>query len=642
MGAIVAGTPSTTVASIQNRPGSTIDRALRLTEDGTESTYGSFKLPALDASAEIVSFDATFKLMQYGPDTLADGCSFNFGSVPTAADDHGAGETGFTMPNGLYIAFDTHFNGPDDAPRISVWANGVRLGSATVAFDIGDQTFHTAAIHWDGGGLDVTYDGAPIFTDLAMPGFVPAPGDRFAFSARTSGDEQDTMIDDIQITTTPAPILATGNVVITEFLADNGDGIEDEDGDASDWIELYNGTGAAVNLTGWRLTNVPGNLGLWTLPNVTLANASYLRIFASLKNRMIPSGVLHTNFTLDKGGGYLSLVKPDGVTKTSEFFFGVQSEDVSFGTYGVTQLQRYLLPPTPGSKNEVASVLTADGPPAEEVVFSRDGGLITGTVPLGVTPPIGAGAVVRYTTNGTVPTLSSPNFPGTPLNISTTTNLRARVFQPNRLPGDASSRTFLLLDASLASYGTTGQPFKSNLPIVVLESFGVNIDAVKNPTGARPYRNVQAVVLAKDPADANRASLTGLVDFQGRGGAHVRGQSSSDFGQKPYGWELWNNEDGDKAAALLGMPSDSDWVLQTVYNDKTLMRNLLPYTLNREMNGNGGAMRSQFVEVFFNQDGGPVSYADYRGVYLLTEKIKRSAERIDVAKLSPLATTPRR
>ena len=392
-------------------------------------------------------------------------------------------------------------------------------------------------------------------------------------------------------------------------------------------------------MLGRRLTNLPGNLGLWTLPNVTLANAGYLRIFASGKDRTNPAGVLHTNFTIEKSGGYLALVKPDGVTKTSEFNYGPQSEDVSFGTYGAAQLQRYLLPPTPGSKNEVASVLNAQGPPAEEVIFDRDGGLISGTVQLGVIPPLGAGAVVRYTTNGTVPTLSSPIFPGAPLSISTTTNLRARVFQPNRLPGDVSSRTFLLLDSSLTNYGTTGAPFKSNLPIIVLESYSVNIDAVKNPSGPRPYRNVYSVVLAKDPADANRASVTGLVDFQGRGGAHVRGQTSSDFGQKPYAWELWNNEDDDKSAAILGMPSDSDWVLQTVYNDKTLMRNLLPYTLNREVNGNDGAVRSQFVEVFFNQDGGPISYADYRGVYVLSEKIKRGGDRIDVEELSPLATS---
>jgi hypothetical protein len=639
-GATVASVPNTTVVSVQNRPGSPTDRALRISQDGIDNTRGSFKLPALDPAAAATSFDVSFKLMQYGPNTLADGCSINYGTIPTAATEHGSGETGFGMANGMFVGFDTYFNGPDDAPRITVWANGVRLANVTVAFNLNDQTFHSVALHWDAGGLDVTYDGAPIVTNLALSGFVPKPGDRFAFSTRTGGEEQDTMIDDLQISTNGAGTLTTSQVVITEFLADNGDGIEDEDSDTSDWIELYNGTGADVNLAGWHLTNLPGNLALWTFPSGTLTHGSYLRIFASGKNRADPTGVLHTNFTLNKDGGYLALVKPDGTTKTSEFNYGQQSEDVSFGTYGAAQTPKFLLPPTPGSANESAAVLTGDGPPAEEVVFSRPGGLISGAVPLGVAPPLGVDAVVRYTTDGTVPDENDPIFPAAPMTISTTTNLRARVFQPGRLPGDVNSRTFLLLDPSLTSYGTTGQPFASNLPIIVVESYGTNIDAVKNPLGARPYRNVYTVVLGKDPLNGNLASVAGPVDFQGRGGMHVRGNSSTDFGQKGYAWETWNNEDTDKAVSILGMPSDADWVLGTMYNDKTLMRNVLPYTLNREVNGNGGAVRTQFVEVFFNQDGGPISYADYRGVYVFSERIERSSDRIDIAKISPLATDP--
>src|SRR4029450_558681 len=173
-------------------------------------------------------------------------------------------------------------------------------------------------------------------------------------------------------------------------------------------------------------------------------------------------------------------------------------------------------------------------------------------------------------------------------------------------------------------------------PIVVVEGWGVNIDATRNPNGARPHRPVYTVVLGKDAAAGNRAHLDGPVDVQGRGGMHVRGQSSSDFGQRSYTWETWTNEDADKSVAILGMPSDSDWVLQSMFNDKTLMRNMLPYTLCREVNGSMGATRGQFVEVFFNQDGGPVSYADYRGVYVLNENIKRAGDRVDISKISAL------
>ena len=40
-------------------------------------------------------------------------------------------------------------------------------------------------------------------------------------------------------------------VVITEFLAENRDGLLDEDEESSDWIEIQNQGGAAVDLAGW-------------------------------------------------------------------------------------------------------------------------------------------------------------------------------------------------------------------------------------------------------------------------------------------------------------------------------------------------------------------------------------------------------
>ena len=46
---------------------------------------------------------------------------------------------------------------------------------------------------------------------------------------------------------------------LTEFLSRNDDGIEDEDGDREDWIEIHNVPGAgAVDLGGWALTDDAG------------------------------------------------------------------------------------------------------------------------------------------------------------------------------------------------------------------------------------------------------------------------------------------------------------------------------------------------------------------------------------------------
>jgi hypothetical protein len=47
------------------------------------------------------------------------------------------------------------------------------------------------------------------------------------------------------------------------------------------------------------------------------------------------------------------------------------------------------------------------------------------------------------------------------------------------------------------------------------------------------------------------------------------------------------------------------------------------------------ASRTKFCEVFFNQNGGKLDYADYAGIYVLTEKIKSSNDRLDISSIRP-------
>ncbi|RYD75061.1 MAG: hypothetical protein EOP84_18875, partial [Verrucomicrobiaceae bacterium] len=262
------------------------------------------------------SFDVTFKVRLYATGTPADGFSLNYGNLPA---DNGSGDSGFAMAGGLVVGWDTYNNGGSDAPSIEVFANGVSVGNFPRTFSF-DNVFRTVEIHWDADdGLDVTFGGATICTDLPTPGFVPAAGNRFGFSARTGGSTEDVYLDDLLVTTTlPIPV-ETGGPVITEFVAANADSYEDEDTDSSDWIEIYNGQNASVNLNGWTLTNSVGNRTLWTLPSVTLGAYQYLVVFASGKNRINPSLPLHTNFTLQREKGYLALVHPGGAIVASVF-----------------------------------------------------------------------------------------------------------------------------------------------------------------------------------------------------------------------------------------------------------------------------------------------------------------------------------
>ena len=72
---------------------------------------------------------------------------------------------------------------------------------------------------------------------------------------------------------------------LSEFLADNRQGLQDEDGERPGWIELHNGGGTTVDLKGWYLTDTTNTLTRWRFPGVSLLPDKYLVVFTSAKNR---------------------------------------------------------------------------------------------------------------------------------------------------------------------------------------------------------------------------------------------------------------------------------------------------------------------------------------------------------------------
>src|SRR5687767_5034538 len=71
---------------------------------------------------------------------------------------------------------------------------------------------------------------------------------------------------------------------ITEFLAVNDRSLHDEDGDASDWIEIHNPGTTVEFLDGWYLTDDPSELTKWRFPEgVEMQPNAYRVVFASDK-----------------------------------------------------------------------------------------------------------------------------------------------------------------------------------------------------------------------------------------------------------------------------------------------------------------------------------------------------------------------
>ncbi len=226
-------------------------------------------------------------------------------------------------------------------------------------------------------------------------------------------------------------------LALNEFLADNGSGITDEDGDASDWIEIYNPNSFAVDAGGWML--IDGG-GTWIIPaGASIPAKGYRIIFASGKNRINPASELHTSFSLKNEGEYLALKSPSGVVAT-EFApqYPPQRSDVSCGHDAGGGTVVYS-PPTPGAANgSVYEGIVTD------TMFSVKRGFYSEPQTVEITT-VTAGATIRYTTNGSTPSETNGAVYATPLSIDRTTVLRARAFKTNFLPTNTDTETYIFI-----------------------------------------------------------------------------------------------------------------------------------------------------------------------------------------------------
>ena len=156
---------------------------------------------------------------------------------------------------------------------------------------------------------------------------------------------------------------AHGALHITEFMADNGGSDLDSDGDASDWIEIFNSGSEAVELNGYYLTDEEGAMAKWEIPVVQIPAAGFQLIFASGKNRNVAGSELHTNFNIAKAGDYLALVDPDGATVIAEFGsttspLPAQFEGISYGLMQTGNTKATVLIPSGSAAN---ALVPADG-----------------------------------------------------------------------------------------------------------------------------------------------------------------------------------------------------------------------------------------------------------------------------------------
>jgi autotransporter-associated beta strand protein len=277
----------------------------------------------------------------------------------------------------------------------------------------------------------------------------------------------------------------------------------------------------------------------------------------------------------------------------------------------------YFITATPGAANPGEDGLTI----LETVTYSHPPRTFTGTLTVALSGAA-ANQTIRYTTDGSIPTASSPAYTA-PLNLGASTTLRARVFDSAGVGGMTHSSHYLRLSSSLANR-------RSNLPMVILDARGQTLSDINRVDGFFHLfeRDVSGI-----------SDLSRMTNVATRQGIRIRGSSSQGQPKRPYSVEFWDESNQDRRLEVLGMTSEADWIFYAPYNfDRAYTRNSVAYELSRRIGR--WAPNTRFVEVFFNANGADLVDSDYAGVYAIVEQVQMNTRRLGHRLVTPQDIPP--
>ncbi|MDB4393530.1 lamin tail domain-containing protein [bacterium] len=321
---------------------------------------------------------------------------------------------------------------------------------------------------------------------------------------------------------------------INEFSADTAaDGLLDEDGDTEDWIEIYNPGPNAADLSTFYLTDDITALSKWAIPAVVMQPDTYLIIFASGKDRAVAGNELHTNFRLSANGEYLALTRDDGsggFTVAGEFspVYPSQEEGFSYGFAPDGLTLGFLETPTPDAPNgAVAQGFVAD------TTFDIDRGFYTAPFNLTISTAT-PDAQIRYTTDGSEPTATNGIIYSGPINISSTTTIRAAAFKAGFFETNVDTHTYFFLDDVRTQYANGAAPSGWPAGPVNGQVFNYGMD----PDITNRYSSQEMIdALSAIPSislSTNQANLTG----GGSQGIYVNPGSRGRSWERPASFEV--------------------------------------------------------------------------------------------------------
>ncbi|PCJ24339.1 MAG: hypothetical protein COA97_10075 [Flavobacteriales bacterium] len=218
---------------------------------------------------------------------------------------------------------------------------------------------------------------------------------------------------------------AVSQVVINEYSCANSSasGYSDIYGEKEDWVELYNTSGASINLNGYYISDKAGNPMKFQVPgSISIPAGGYMMIFGSGRAQIAGGSQIHTSFkwTQTKPEKII-LSDASGTIIDSLTIIPNQHLHSRGRTTDGSATWSIFTNPTPNGSNSGAMQEYATTPS-----LSVQAGFYTSAQSVTITTP-DPNITIRYTINGFEPTVASTTYSG-PINISSTTVLRVKCF----------------------------------------------------------------------------------------------------------------------------------------------------------------------------------------------------------------------
>ncbi len=234
--------------------------------------------------------------------------------------------------------------------------------------------------------------------------------------------------------------ITQGSVVINEIMTANVDMFMSPAYNFDGWIELYNTTSTDLWLGGCYISNDLSNPKKWLLPeNIGLIPANGHKVIWFGSNSIRND---HSPFKLEGEGGIILLSDANGNIIIRQDYPEAKSRLSWARTTDGNNRWSWTANPTPAQSNNTSVFSSRQlNPP----VVDKDGQLFSNTISLNVEIP--AGATLRYTTDGTTPTLTNGDTSTNgQFTASNTVTYRFRLFQDGMLPSKVTTRTFIKTD----------------------------------------------------------------------------------------------------------------------------------------------------------------------------------------------------